>query len=333
MLQAMVRASICALALVVAACGDDGPPIDVDGGPTEPPWWTPEPGEAKNWDVQLHEPVVITEARAMYDLDLFAVVPAETTITYDDNSTVTVPAGAHPTAIADLHGRGVIVVCHVDTGAIRLTDPDASKFPGFIDATTPPPDRPDAPAAGSVIGWNTFNTANEPDQRYLDISSSARAMWSKLIFKRYDLAKQIGCDAIEADHADTEESDENQLPLSGFTVTHDDQIGFMTEIANKAHALELSVGMKNGYTVSGEVTLAEKFDWIMMENLAKDAFFDPLRAFSNKQKATFMLEYMSQVTIDTACAQLTHATFAIDGLLKDDALSSTFRKQLPTDCP
>ena len=90
----------------------------------------------------------------MYVLELFDVVPAPTTIDYADGNPVTVPAGAlcrhHRRAerAGSAGDRGVPIA----TGAIDLDDPDAPKFPGF---GASPPNRPDAPAGGSVIGWNT----------------------------------------------------------------------------------------------------------------------------------------------------------------------------------
>ena len=57
----------------------------------------------------------LSAPRAMYDLDLWAVVPAETTISYRDGTSVTVPAGPLAGAIGDLKRRDPkpIVVCQV----------------------------------------------------------------------------------------------------------------------------------------------------------------------------------------------------------------------------
>src|SRR5689334_4404514 len=100
---------------IVAACGDDdGDPVTPDGTstpdafvapactkPETVTWFAPKPGDAKNWDIQVTAPTDTTAARAMYILELFRVVPAPTTITYADSTTVAVPAGAQATAIAD----------------------------------------------------------------------------------------------------------------------------------------------------------------------------------------------------------------------------------------
>ena len=91
------------------------------------------PGVARNWDVQSTAPFDLTAPRAMYDLDLWALVPATTMLDYGDGDPVTVPAGVLAGKIAELHARTprTVVICHVDTGAIRLSDPDARKFPGY----------------------------------------------------------------------------------------------------------------------------------------------------------------------------------------------------------
>ena len=101
---------------------------------------------------------------------------------------MTVPAGPLAGTIATLKARtpAPVIICHVRTGAVHLTqDPDARRFPGF---EASPPNRPDAPAANSVIGWST--PAGEAE-RFLDIRDSSRAQFENLIWKRLDLAKQI----------------------------------------------------------------------------------------------------------------------------------------------
>jgi hypothetical protein len=187
--------------LLAAGCKPD--PFRPDAGPAdvadppdapEKPWWTPEPGEYPDWDIQLDRTQFdVTTRRGVYVIDLFDAVPAPTMLDYGDGTPVMVPAGVHATAIAALHATTprTMVVCHVNTGAIRLDrEPDAVKFPGY--KPTPPgvPNNPTTPDAGSVIGWSIMG--GDVNERFIDISPAARSAVLPLIGKRFDLAKQIG---------------------------------------------------------------------------------------------------------------------------------------------
>src|SRR5712691_5384797 len=84
-----MRRFVCALVvgsgLGLFACDNapDVPPVDA-GPPPPPPWWQPKPGDAKNWDVQLHAPYDVSAPRAIYMLDVFALVPSTTFLEYGD---------------------------------------------------------------------------------------------------------------------------------------------------------------------------------------------------------------------------------------------------------
>ena len=321
----MSTRAISILILGLAACGDDGPPIDpppAPDGPVEPEVWSPKPGEYSNWDIQLHAPFDLDATRAMYVLDLFDVVPAEQTITYDDG-TITVPAGALPTAIAELHAKDTIVVCGVGTGSIRLDDPDAPKFPGF-DVTIP--DNPTPPAAGSVIGWST-NNPNEPMERFLDIRESSRGVVTPLINKRFQLAKDLGCDAFLAL--------ETFMVDPGFAVAPNEILSFHAAVAGLARTpdddTKVAIGLHDGYTgIASDSDLIAAYQFQLMEGLARDRVCcDDVRAMINAGKAAFALDVLStdpKAPVDEAlaCSQY-DAGGMEDGLVKDPSLSSTFR--------
>src|SRR4051812_19357811 len=107
-----------AATLVFGACDNGKQHLHPEAGrdAPPPPWWRPELGTAKDWDIQLAPPYDVSATRVMYDLDLFALVPAPTTITYSSGPAVTFPMGALAGKLAELKGRGVKVICHVDTG-------------------------------------------------------------------------------------------------------------------------------------------------------------------------------------------------------------------------
>lgn len=298
------------------------PPADARPDAAQARWWQPAPGETRDWDIQIAAPFDVSAQRAMYVLDLWTLVPAETTLDHGDGDPVVVPAGALAGTIAELHGRATpaIVVCRVRTGALRLSEPDARKFPGY-EAT--PPDRPDPPSAGSVIGWSTGD-AQAPDERFLDIRAGSLALWSALIWKRLELAQQIGCDAVEADRNDMVTSD------PGFAVDVLEQRGWYEQVAAQAHARELSVGMKNGNTLPGLTdALADDFDWMLVERCGEFQDCDTTRPFLNAQRAVFALDYQTDVDgapLDPVAVCGHQQLAAIDeGLVKDVGLSSAYR--------
>lgn len=313
--------TIVGLGLGLAGCNDKEHlhPPDSNRDAYEAPWWTPMPGESRNWDIQVAAPYDFTANRAMYIVDLWAVATA-TTIDYGDGAPVTVPAGPLAGKVAELKGRGAKVICRVGTGAIRLTDPDASKF-GTIVA---PPDRPTPPTAGSVIGWST----NEPMERFLDIRTASRPMWEARMWKRFDLAKQLGCDGIEHDWVFAVGGLSGAPGDSGWTVAVSDQTSFAVAVAKQAHDRELSSGMQNGLSIDA---FAGSFDWLLVERCGEYGICDQTKPFTNQRKAVFALEYNTDdlgapQTNDVTCGQ--HVNSAVeDGLVKDVALSSTYRYQ------
>jgi hypothetical protein len=316
-----IRAAGVLIALFAVGCGDDGPPLAPPDGSAldafQPPWWTPHPGENTNWDIQ-RSMLDVTATRTMYDLDLWDVATA-TTIDYGDGAPVTVPAGPLAGKVAELHARTPrpIVVCHIDVGAIALDDPDASKFPGF-EAT--PPDRPIAPKPGSVIGWSTI----EPTKRFLDLREASQALWSATMAKRYDLAKQLGCDAVEGDYNDQVGQD------TGFAITPPDVVAAYTSFAAEVHTRELSAGQKNGNLLTPG--LVDLFDWMLIERCGEFDDCDTARPYIDQNKTVFALDYVRDadggVDLTIACSRYPHALIR-EGLQKDVPLTSTVRMECP----
>ncbi|MGE3544795.1 MAG: endo alpha-1,4 polygalactosaminidase [Kofleriaceae bacterium] len=335
-----MRSAVMVALITVGGAGcDNGKEHSHPEAGAEPAWWSPRPGDAKNWDIQLAEPFNITEPRVMYTFDLWDVVPAATTIEYGDGDPVAVPPGVLPTAIAELHtrmvdGQPTIVICRVSTGAIDLGDPDARKFPGF---EPNPPDRPDPPAPGSVIGWSTFasdGVTNNPSERYLDISAANRDMWSALIFKRFDLAKQIGCDGVAPTRNDVPPNldDPTQPGEGGFAFPIQDMTSWYARVAEEAHVpRELSVGMEGGYIYTGQTDeLDDDFDWLMIERCGEFAYCDNARPFIAALKPVFAIDYdtneFGEPQNSTIVCNAQQQALLNDGLIKDVLLTSAVRQ-------
>jgi Glycoside-hydrolase family GH114 len=317
---------IAVLGLGLGGC-DDGkhhlhPEAGMDAPP--PPWWRPTLGMAKDWDIQLKAPYDLTMRSTMYDLDLWAVTPA-TSIDYGDGMPVTVPAGPLAGKIGELHTRGVKVVCHFDTGAIHLTDPDAKKFPGY--SATMVPNRPTAPTAGSVIGWSVSETENL-EERYLDIREASRPLWTKFMWKRFDLAKTIGCDGVDGDRNDSI----SDTDYSGFHIGVTEQVSWYRELAVQSHMREISAGMRNGTTLPSLVdTAAPDFDFMFIERCGEYGDCGNTRPFIQLQRVVFAIDYVTSFdgtpNFPAGICQTQQQAQISEGLIKDDAISSAMRMQ------
>ena len=310
----------CGTALT--SCDDGKHHLHPEAGRDAPPpkWWRPVLGTAKDWDIQLAAPYDLSATRTMYDLELWALVPAPTMIDYGDGDPVVVPTGALAGKAAELRARGVKVICHVDTGAIHLTDPDARKFPGF---SATPPDRPTVVANGSVVGWSII----DPNERYLDLRPASRPLWVEKMWKRFDLAKQIGCDGIDGDRNDTISGD------TGFPmISPTEQYSWYAEIVSQLHMRELSAGMRNGQTLPGQVDMfADDFDWMLVERCGENGDCDQTRPFIQLNRVVFALDYEHDIdggtnTAALVCGRQQQAQVS-EGLIKDDGLTGAMRIQ------
>ncbi len=295
--------------------GTDAPP---------PPWWRPALGTAKDWDIQLAPPYELTMRSTMYDLDLWAVTPA-TTIDYGDGMPVTVPAGALAGKIGELHARGVKVICHVDTGAIHLTDPDAKKFPGY--SATMVPNRPAPPTAGSVIGWSVSETTNL-DERYLDLRAASRLRWAPYMWKRFDLAKQIGCDGVDGDRNDSISATD----YSGFHIEVAEQNSWYADIVAQLHMRTMAAGMRNGQTLPGQVEqFADDYDFMLIDRCGEYGDCGNTRSFIQLQRVVFAIDYATSFegspNFPAGICQVQQQAQVSEGLIKDDAISSAMRTQ------
>ena len=305
----MSRALVLAALLHLVACDDDGDPVPPpDGGPVGPDIFQPTPGSTPNWDIQLAGTLDVSAERQMYVVDLWDVTTAAT---LDYNGTeVTVPAGPLAGKIAELHARDTIVVCQVETGAIQLDDPDAAVFPGH---EASPPDRPTAPAAGSVIGWSIDGDANT---RYLDLNPAAQAMWQPLIFERYAHAQSLGCDAIAVSWVDQDDP--------GFTTNPQDVVDLYAELAAEIHRLDLAAGMFVRTQTGAMLTAgnAPLYDFGIVQRCAEFDECDLVRQFELDDKAMFGFDFDTDGTSDRDNDQL------VDGITLTDACA---REVLPSD--
>ncbi len=331
----MLRRALLTTALALAACGDDGqnhatwPDASAHTVDAPPPWWQPTPDSVQHWDIQL-APIFDTEtSRTMLVFRLWDLVPAATMIDYGDGAPVAVPKGALAGRIAEMHARRPQpkIVCEVGTGSLDLADPDAKKFPGY---KASPPDDPALPDAGSVLGWSTTLPANH---RWLDIRPAARDLIAPLVAKRLALAVAIGCDGFLPDDMDMFRIRKNDLSGdpgdgTGFFATTEyfaNEQAWYEAVADAAHAVKLSVGMRGAYDVLTGA-LVGKFDWQIADRCGEFGNCDATREFSQAHKAVLALDYDTDIdgmpqNVGTTCGGQKNNGIG-DGIVKNAALTS-----------
>lgn len=308
------RGAIAAAALAVAGVGCGGGSETPDAAVVpEPLWWQPKLGEVKDWDIQLNMPFDLSAPRKMYVLDLWEAVPLTMLLEYGGGETVSVPPGKLAGRITELHARTppAIVICYVQTGILEKGRPDEPKFMALPDTTR-----------GNEVPPNLAGT---PSGVFLNTSAASRAAWAPLMFKRFDLARQIGCDGIAPAHNDV-----STYTNTGLTIESTDTSSWYTEIATQGHQRMLSTGMLGGEGLSSLYDdLAATFDWLLVERCAEFDTCDAARPFINLEKPVLAVEYTTSSDDppveqnDVIC--LKQGGFITEGLLKDLPLSGAVR--------
>jgi hypothetical protein len=170
-------------------------------------WWKPKASDLLSWQWTLQGPIDTSLNVDVYDVDLF------------DTPKSTIQA---------LQARGIKVICYFSAGTYEGWRPDWKTFFPFIKGSSYKGDR--APFAGNMADW---------DERWLDIRYVR--MLRPIMTARIRLAVTKGCDAVEPDNMDAY----TNLDEVGKPLTADHQLRYNRMIANVAHRLGISVGLKN----------------------------------------------------------------------------------------
>ncbi len=261
--------TILILASTLAACSSGLPTpvgtiVPLTG--STPEHWTP-PLQA-SWQIQHTGAIDTTLPVDIYNLDLF------------DTS---------PETIANLHARGVKVMCYFSAGTYENWRPDAAQFPASI--------------LGSPL-------ADSPDEQWLDIRGLQ--LLAPIMLERIALAAQKGCDGIDPDHVDGYASE------TSFPLTPDDQLTYNIFLANAAHQNGLGIGLKND--LDQIPALLPYFDWALNEECFTYNECGLLLPFVQAGKAVFIIEY--GLAPDAFCPQVNqmgfnalHKTLSLDSYL------------------
>lgn len=166
--------------------------------------------------------------------------------------------------VAALHALGpdVKVICYFDAGVYETYRSDAYKFPASV-------------IGNEDVGWDGSYWL---DIRQLDV------ILPILRDRMINWCKNKGFDAIEPD--ETEVWSNNP----GFPITKEQNNAFNKAIADMAHELGLSVGLKGNNTEAAE--LEPYFDWALTEECWQYNECQLFRdSFAKKGKAVFAVDY------------------------------------------
>jgi hypothetical protein len=172
--------------------------------------------------------------------------------------------------VAAIHAAGAIAVCYVDVGSLEKGRSDYKQFPASV--------------VGPVVaGW--------PDENWLLVTAADQAVILPLMKARFvDWCQAKGFDAIEPDNLDGW----SNVPSS---ISQADNLAYDLAIAQQAHALPLSIGLKNLATdlsASQLPMFVGAFDWALNEQCYE---YDECTAYTQSGsflpagKAVFDVEY------------------------------------------
>ena len=225
--------------------------------PPAGPWWTPSSSAPLPMQWLLDGPLSVGNSVQMGLQDLSgAALPAPAVYDLDGETTSKATVDA-------LHAMGKYVICYVDAGTYEQSRSDASKFQAISPSIY----------GSAVSGW--------PGEFWLDIHRVADL--APIMQARFQECKAKGFDGIEPDNID------GYSNSTGFSLTAADQIAYNRALAEWAHGMGLSIGLKNDLDQASQ--LVGNFDWALNEQCYEYSECSPLKAFAQAGKAVWIAEY------------------------------------------
>ena len=208
------------------------------------------------WQIQYTGEMDYSLAVDVYNLDLFET---------------------DPVVIAQLHQRGIFVMCYFSAGSYEDWRPDVDQFPL------------------EVLGKPLEDWEGE---MWLDIRRIDQL--KPVMSARLELALEKKCDGVDPDNINGYAND------TGFPLTPADQSAYNIFLANRAHTLGLSIGLKNDLDQIPE--LVHFFDWALNEECFYYKECDLLMPFIEAGKPVFVIEY--ELKPDEFCSQAVNMKFS-----------------------
>ncbi|CZS97674.1 hypothetical protein WAI453_008773 [Rhynchosporium graminicola] len=158
-----------------------------------------------------------------------------------------------------LHSQGRKVICYFSAGSYEDFRPDAKDF------------KKEDYGKG-LDGW--------PGEWWLNVSSPNVR---KIMTSRIQMAKDKGCDGVDPDNVDGYDND------TGFDLTKQQSVDFMTFMAIEAHSRNMSIGLKNaGGIVNSTLPIMQ---WQVNEQCLQYQECDSFTPFIEANKPVFHIEY------------------------------------------
>lgn len=212
-------------------------------------------------------------------------------------------------AVDALHVRGARVVGYIDAGTAETWRPDFPEMQAF-----------DQSCDGCLFG-NPLS--HFPDEYWLNINTdvwgtnpntghaqNARQFLLDEMQARLKEARLIGVDAIEFDDVDAYQS------RSGISISRTAQFRYNAMLANLAHQMGFSVGLKNDLAQADK--LRPFFDFAINEQCFQYDECGALRSWPRHGKAVFNVEYGSKPR--TFCRKANSSRFDFNSIGKSDDL-------------
>jgi len=210
-------------------------------------------------------------------------------------------------AVQAIHVRGAKVIGYIDAGTAETWRPDFPELQAFDQSC-------DGCLFGNPLG-------HYPDEYWLNINTdvtgvnpntgqveTARQFLLDEMQARVKEAKLIGVDAIEFDDVDAWEGD------TGLTIGPETQLEYNSSLANLAHRMGFSVGLKNDLEQAS--TLAPYFDFEINEECFAYHGCGPLKRWPAKfGKPVFNVEYGASQS--SFCSKANTANFNSIGKTDD----------------
>ncbi len=265
--------------------GSTAPPASggSSGGGAAAVWWSPPTGNVP-WQWELDHPLNTASASDLgTGVTTYTGAAAPDPVLYDidgfDNSAGTV---------SSLHARGAKVLCYIEVGAAENYRPDYSQFPADTLGNTMP-------------GYASERYVNIEDSRVMTIIKARIAM-----------CQSKGFDGIEPD------IDDSYTANTGFPISKADNVAYNAALADYAHSIGLSYGLKNGDDPSFAAQMLPHVDFALVEQCFEyNTCGSYYPSYANAGKAVFEVEY--NIPTSSFCA--TANTYGFNAMHKDVDLS------------
>ena len=165
--------------------------------------------------------------------------------------------------IAAIKAQGKQVICYMSAGTAENWRPDFNEF-----------------TSRGLLG-DPYDAW--PGEYWVDITKPATF---EIMRNRLELAKQKGCTGVDPDNTD------GYSNATGLVINQQQTQAYLESLANAAHALGLTIGLKNTPELAS--ALADDFDWAVTEECAEYNFCAAYDVFIELNKPVYQIEYSSR---------------------------------------